>query len=764
MMLMLIEAALRALLMALLVWAGLRFLRVRNVTAQKTAWVLVLFATVAVPGLMRRPFLPASAVLRLPGWNAAAEPAVDPGPVSRFSQPELHQRASIAANGREFIASNASGRSAETPVSASRSLAQELPAGNRYPSPSISRSNSDMPLEVRPLSAQMTEARDAAARFRMQDAVSLAQDWISKLHELNPWMMAGLSYLAVLACLLLRMACGLGLAGAIWMNAERVVLDREAGAMDDLGVDAAQSSRLRIRLRIRASKAVSSPVTIGSGVVLPDDYVEWDAEKLRIVLAHEGSHVAQGDFYLQLLAEIYAAVFWFSPLGWWLKRKLSDLSEAISDRAGLEEAASRASYAQVLLEFAAHPRPTASGVAMARTSNLSHRIDRLLNDSSFSQAFAGKRRTLLAVLIVPVALLAGTSLIRVEAAQAPQAVPATPPPAAPEMAAPPAPEAAPTPAAAPAPPAAPAPEAAPAAETAPAPPPNPMAVAPVAPIAPVAPVARGPYVEVHDSADDRSAGESYSQSGSDSSAPSGHTKNADIWENGKHTHSSGSGHGYSYSYSMDGDSYALVEHPGEGVRFSGDWNGDTQEDLKKIEKQASGPFIWFSRGGKSYVITDPTILAQAEAMQKPIDDLGRQQEELGRQQEILGKQQEELGRKQEQVSLPAPDVTKELEQLNKAVAQLNAKKGGTVSEEELADLQGKIGDIQGRLGELQGRMGERQGQFGEQQGKLGEQQGKLGEQQGKLGEQQGRIAQENDRKMKTIFDESLRDGKAKPVQ
>ena len=36
-----------------------------------------------------------------------------------------------------------------------------------------------------------------------------------------------------------------------------------------------------------------------------------------------------------------AALFWFSPLGWWLKRKLSDLGEAISDRAGLEEAASR---------------------------------------------------------------------------------------------------------------------------------------------------------------------------------------------------------------------------------------------------------------------------------------------------------------------------------------------------------------------------------------------------------------------------------------
>ena len=48
------------------------------------------------------------------------------------------------------------------------------------------------------------------------------------------------------------------------------------------------------------------------------------------------SHVRQRDFYLQLLAGLYAALFWFSPLGWWLKRKLSDLGEAISDRAGLE--------------------------------------------------------------------------------------------------------------------------------------------------------------------------------------------------------------------------------------------------------------------------------------------------------------------------------------------------------------------------------------------------------------------------------------------
>ncbi len=171
-------------------------------------------------------------------------------------------------------------------------------------------------------------------------------------------------------------------------------------------------------LRLRSSRRVSSPVTVGSGVVLPADYQEWDAEKLRIVLAHERSHVRQGDFYLQAIAGLYAALFWFSPLGWWLKRKLSDLSEAISDRAGLEEAASHASYARILLEFAALPRRAQIGVAMARTGRLSQRIERLLNENSFRQAFAGNRRRFIAALVlVPVALFSATALIRVEAAR-----------------------------------------------------------------------------------------------------------------------------------------------------------------------------------------------------------------------------------------------------------------------------------------------------------------------------------------------------------
>lgn len=61
---------------------------------------------------------------------------------------------------------------------------------------------------------------------------------------------------------------------------------------------------------------------------------------------------------------------------------------------------------------------------MARTSNLSHRLDRLLNERVFRQAFTGNRRTLVTAVLVPLAMLAATTLVRVQAATQPPRHPA----------------------------------------------------------------------------------------------------------------------------------------------------------------------------------------------------------------------------------------------------------------------------------------------------------------------------------------------------
>lgn len=399
---------------------------------------------------------------------------------------------------------------------------------------------------------------------------------------------------------------------------------------------------------------------------------------------------------------------------------------------------------------------------MARSSSLSHRIERLLNDSSFRQAFrASRRRALAAMLLVPAALFAATAFLRVQAAvqdHAPvheQDAAAQPQAAQPvtgqshpdDTLAPVAPEA--PSVAPPIPPA-------PAAQGVTAIPPG-QSQTPQSPAPPPAP--GGP--------DSITIGRGDTLTILPDNANTNISTNTIELKGGHRIYlRSGAGKGFAYSFhSGDEDSYALVTNPTGGVRWSGEWHDGRRREIEKASQVAhGGKFLWFEHDGKSYVVDDPSIVANIEAMYKPIDDLGRKQEELGKQQEALGRQQEELGRRQEQITAPAPDVSAEIAKIDEALAKLKAKQGKAVTQEELSDLQEKMGDLQGKLGDIEGKIGEAQGRLGEEQGKLGEQQGKLGEEQGRLGEEQGRIAEEADRKVREIIQQSLTNGKAKPVE
>lgn len=377
----LIDAAFRSLLVGLMVALGLRTFRIRNVFAQKAALGLVLAGALAMPLLMpvadRLQLLPKSARIVLPAHpmtlleelqarlQAKSGSGTLPKPVAAPTPDPLQQ---------------AEKPSRPTLDTAAAPRAKEAGPSNIQRSPRNTEGttgNARTNLEVTPLSRPRPLA-------------------------LTPASTALMIYLGVAALLLLRLGLGLAVTLRLWLHA------KPASAPDLAGFPR--------KLSLRTSPQVASPLTIGSAILLPADYHTWDKEKTRIVLAHEGSHVRQGDFYLQLLAGLYAALVWFSPLGWWLKRELADLAEAISDRAGIEQARSRTSYAQILLEFAAAPRPTALGVAMARSGSLARRIERLLNDHLFRQSFAGGHRTLFAVVLIPMALFTATAMVRVEAA------------------------------------------------------------------------------------------------------------------------------------------------------------------------------------------------------------------------------------------------------------------------------------------------------------------------------------------------------------
>jgi len=748
---LIIEAALRAILAALVVWAGLRLLRVGNVLAQKTAWALVLAAAVAMPLLMRWQSLPAFAIVRVPlpllrplvQTTAPEESAALLSPhVGALSTPTLPN--AIADH---------------TPIAAS---------GSRFPAPAISIGGA-----APSSTATFSQALPETVSSRILPADPRA------VHVL-PWQsFAGFLFIAMAAALILRVVFGLATACRLWFAAEPVPLDLEQNRFPEL--------------RLRWSSAVASPVTVGSAVLLPADYVEWDADKLRIVLAHERSHIRQGDFYLQLLAALYAAVFWFSPLGWWLKNKLRNLGEAIGDHAALDHAASPASYAQLLLEFAALPRPTLIGVAMARPNTISQRIERLLNDSTFRQAFGGgKSRALLAVLIVPVAIFAVTALVRVEAAGVAQAqAPVSTPSPSGTASAPAAAESA-VPADAPQ-----VPDAAQAAGAG-----NSSgagtssgadsALQPLPPQAPAVPGKAGqPNVpnppellietdgpnppdfskliildnqaQIRAKVDAQVKAQMKAQVQAQVMAAGTYKllQDAKVIElNGP----DGGHSSYSFVMSDSGDSYAIVSGPDTKMVFSGDWHGARTEDIEKARKMAHGKFLWFAHDGKSYIVEDPTVIAQIEEMYKPMEALGRQEAELGKREEELGKQEGDLGKQVELAKITAPDISKEMAEVTAAMTKLQSEMGKEINREELAQVQGKLAELQGKLGALQGEFAFKNSDFYFKRGQMAADQGKLGAEQGRLGAEQGRLAREADRKVKGIIDESLSNGKARPVQ
>jgi len=696
--LLILESALRALALAIAAWAVLRLLRVRNVPAQKCAWMAVLILAIAMPMLLR-------VSARWSAW-----------PITTVRIPVRAERHEPAAN-------------IDAPIRGGRALMQPTAALYRAPA-ALQRSSAPGS------SVQGSRTDRFPAPVVSTDYAPVAP---RPAHAIAIASLIWPIYLAVCGLFLIRLAHGLVAVMNMWRNAEPV---------------APEALRLAPGLAMRCSGAVSSPVSTWAGVVLPLDYMTWDEKKLRIVLAHERSHIRQGDFYLQLIAGIYQALMWFSPLGWWLKRKLSDLGEAISDRAGLAEATSCFSYAQILLEFAAAPRTAQIGVAMARPSSLSRRMERLLNESQFKQAFAGSRRTLIAALLAPVLLFAASAFVRVEAAPIQAATPTSGqshPDAAPILDSPDA-------------------QPKPGVDAKPAPNADTVAATAAANAARSADAAGRKNAKANAYSADRAyaAGNSYSAAASYAAGAAGYS--SDSAGDGV-TSTISDGHRYSYandgsyaaSYADDGDAYALVLNNQDHVAFSGNWNDSEREEIERARKAAgTGSFLWFKRDGTSYIITDPATIQRIADMYKPLEEMAKQQEVLGRQQEALGKQQEAIEQARANAKVDTPEFSEQMAKLKANLAALQQQIDKQVTETTVEQLQAKLAELQAHIGEIQSQIGARQGEFGEQQGKLGEEEGQLGEQQGRLGEQQGKLGREIDIKVKSIIDESLKDGKAQP--
>ena len=140
-----------------------------------------------------------------------------------------------------------------------------------------------------------------------------------------------------------------------------------------------------VKPHIAVSYDISAPVTFEAGdiwILLPRWWRNWDEAKLRAVLTHEMAHVRRGDAGNLLLASVTTCVFWFHPLSWFLRRRLSVLAEEACDEAVVAESVSPEQYASYLIDFARDVREhdgrvLGEAMAVAGRSSLKKRIERL---------------------------------------------------------------------------------------------------------------------------------------------------------------------------------------------------------------------------------------------------------------------------------------------------------------------------------------------------------------------------------------------------
>jgi beta-lactamase regulating signal transducer with metallopeptidase domain len=212
-------------------------------------------------------------------------------------------------------------------------------------------------------------------------------------------------YLAMNFFLLVRLFVGLAFGRRLRRSSQMIRETRIAVRF----ASRAQACGLSFIPPAAESKFISVPVTMGvlrPVVLLPTTWRAWDDAKLDAVIAHEVSHVARRDTLTQRLSLLYCAIFWFSPLAWWLNRHLADLVERASDEAALSCGADRKAYAKTLLGFfealqGAPRRVWWQGVSMASAGRAERRVERIL---AWKGAVAMRLKKSVAVVVVALAV------------------------------------------------------------------------------------------------------------------------------------------------------------------------------------------------------------------------------------------------------------------------------------------------------------------------------------------------------------------------
>ncbi|MFT4641039.1 MAG: beta-lactamase regulating signal transducer with metallopeptidase domain [Verrucomicrobiales bacterium] len=144
----------------------------------------------------------------------------------------------------------------------------------------------------------------------------------------------------------------------------------DSGYWHGLVHEVSEALGYRGKVSLYRCPGIHSPAAAGlfqPCVFMPEDVMEWDAERLRVVLLHEIGHVKRRDLWTQWLSQTVCALYWFHPLVWMLNRALHQTREFACDHTVLSSGTEPSHYARHLLALAKNlsQRPSTPRLAMA---------------------------------------------------------------------------------------------------------------------------------------------------------------------------------------------------------------------------------------------------------------------------------------------------------------------------------------------------------------------------------------------------------------
>jgi len=359
---LLLDSALKGVLLVAAAAVAAYLLRSRFAAARHAAWTAAVVGHLALPAVTllapawRLPFLPA------PPWLANQVPATRfPLPASRDAQPAT---------------------------------------SSSLPAPTSAKTN--IPVNTAQPDRILTETGGATKA----SAIDLP---------------SGLSLLAALwvagsVLVLLRLALGTMRVGKLARDGSRVI----DGAWLSLAQRVAARLGISRPLTLLHGDRLGIPVTWGivyPAVLLPPDAEEWPEERRRFVLVHEMAHIKRFDALTQLGAQLAVAIFWFDPLIWLAAHRMRVEREHACDDYVLRDGTKPSLYAGELLDMVRslgtpeHERaaPAFAALAMARRSEFEGRMLAIL-DPKLDRHTLNRRSTLVtaavvALLVLPLAAL-----------------------------------------------------------------------------------------------------------------------------------------------------------------------------------------------------------------------------------------------------------------------------------------------------------------------------------------------------------------------